>query len=187
MRVAKRFPFAARSWLVRLFALAVCASGCAAAQAPVATTAISSDLLLALLGSGTAIEIGLPDDVRVVHVVATRGDEVVAQRADILTDVGDDAASIVVSVGAVGPALPCPLLVFIHASLACGLNGVLPEHRRRGLATALKARTVEIGRGWGAKELRAGGGGGADAPIVPVNRAIGFGIETPWVTFVKVM
>ncbi len=83
--------------------------------------------------------------------------------------------------------LACLLGSRSDASLACGLTGVLPEHRRRGIATALKARTAEIARGWGAEELNAGGGGGADAPMVRVNRAIGFGIEAPWVTYAKVV
>jgi len=117
MRFAKRFPFIARSWQMRLLAVAVYASGLAAAQAPVATTSISADLLLALLGSGTAIEIGLPDDVRVVHVVATRADEVIAQRTEIVVVSNGRAESIVVSVGAVGPTLRCPLFVFIQVSL----------------------------------------------------------------------
>ncbi len=118
MRVVERFVFAHRSWQVWLVALAVCASGLAAAQAPVARTDISADVLLALLGSGKAVEIDLPDDVRVVHVVATRGDEVIIERrTEIGVDPGGRAASIVVSVGAVGPTLRCPLLVFIHVSL----------------------------------------------------------------------
>jgi len=83
--------------------------------------------------------------------------------------------------------LACLLGSRSDASLACGLTGVVPERRRRGIATALKTRTAEIARGWGAGELNAGGGGGTDAPIVRVNRAIGFGIEPPWVTLAKAM
>jgi len=73
------------------------------------------------------------------------------------------------------------------ASIACGLTGVLPAYRRRGIATALMARTAEVAKRWGAEELNAGGGGGEDAAIVRVVRAIGFDVEPPWITFAKVM
>ncbi len=136
MRLTKRFPFAARSWQVRLLAFALCASGLAAAQAPVARTDFSADVLLALLGSGKAIEIGLPDDVRVVHVVATRGDEVVLERrSEIGEDPGGRAESIVVSVGAVGPTLRCPLLAFIRVDL---------EREGRAYGGGMNASCIEV-------------------------------------------
>ena len=136
MRLKKRFPFAARAWQVLLLAFAVCASGLAAGHAPVARTGISADVLLALLGSGKAIEIGLPDDVRVVHVVATRGDEVVIERrTEIGVDPGGRAESIVVSVGAVGPTLRCPLLVFIRVDL---------EREGRAYGGGMNASCIEV-------------------------------------------
>jgi len=112
-----RFGFAARAWHAALLAFAVITAGIVFAQAPVTRAEIPADVLLALLGSGRAIEISLPDDVRVVHVVAAQGNAVVVERR---TDVGAGpegrADSIVVSVGGLGAMLRCPLLVFVHVS-----------------------------------------------------------------------
>ncbi len=83
--------------------------------------------------------------------------------------------------------LACLLGSQSDTSIGCGLTGVLPPYRRRGIATALQARTAEIAKRWGAVELNTGGGGGADAAIVRASRAIGFEIEPPWVTYVKVL
>lgn len=127
MRFAKRFPFAARLWLVTLLALAVCASGLVVAQAPVAQTEISADVLLAVLGSGKAIEIGLPRDVRVVHVVVSRGEAVLDTRSTIVEPWSEDSsASVAVSVGALGPTLECPFVVFVHTSVT--RDGRVSEH-----------------------------------------------------------
>lgn len=118
MRFSTHFRCTARSWQAMLLALTVGMSGLVTAQAPVTRTEISTDLLLSLLGSGKAIEIELPDDVRAVHVVATQGDAVVIDRS---TEFGErtegQSASIVVSVGAVGATLRCPLIVFIDMRL----------------------------------------------------------------------
>ena len=115
MRISPHFRCTARSWKATLLTLAVGMSGLAAAQAPVTRAEISTDLLLSLLGSGEAIEIELPDDVRAVHVVATQRDAVVAERS---TEIGarsdGQSESVVVSVGAVGATLRCPLVVFIQ-------------------------------------------------------------------------
>jgi len=136
MQLEKRSAFAARSWQVLVLAFALCASGLAVARAPVARTDLSADVLLALLGSGKAIEIGLPDDVRVVHVVATRGDEVVIERrTEIGVDPGGRAESIVVSVGAVGPTLRCPFLVFIRVDL---------EREGRAYRGGMNASCIEV-------------------------------------------
>lgn len=72
-------------------------------------------------------------------------------------------------------------------SIGCGLTGVLPPYRGRGIATALKARTAEIAQGWGALELNTGGGGGTDSAIARASRAIGFEVEPPWVTYSKTL
>jgi GNAT superfamily N-acetyltransferase len=66
--------------------------------------------------------------------------------------------------------------------LACGLTGVARPYRNRGIATALKARVAQTAQAWGAVELNAGGGG-ADTPILRVNRKLGFDIEPAWITF----
>ena len=83
--------------------------------------------------------------------------------------------------------LACLLGSQSDASIGCGLTGVLPAYRRRGIATALLARTAEIAKRLGAEELNSGGGGGADAAIVRASRAIGFDVEPPWVTYSKVL
>ncbi len=72
-------------------------------------------------------------------------------------------------------------------SIGCGLTGVLPAYRGRGIATALKARTAEIAKGWGAEELNTGGGGGTDSAIARASRAIGFDVEPPWITYSKAL
>lgn len=71
------------------------------------------------------------------------------------------------------------------SSLAFGFTGVRRDHRRRGIATALKARAVAAAATRGCTDLNAGGGGTLDAPIVRANRTIGFSIEPSWVTLVR--
>ena len=146
MRFAKRFPFAARSWQVMLLALAMCASGLAAAQASVAQTEISGDVLLALLGTGQAIEIGLPSDVRLVHVVVTRGDAMVDNRSTNVEPWSEDqSVSVTLSVGALGPTLRCPLLVFTHTSVT--RDGTVSQHGMNSgcIETATPVRLVPRG------------------------------------------
>ena len=132
MRSSTCFRFSCGSRRTILLALAVAMSGLVAAQAPVTRTEISTDLLLSLLGSGKAIEIDLPDDVRAVHVVAVQRDAVVLDRS---TEFGErtngQSASIVVSVGAVG----ATLIVFIDMSL------YLAERRSR---SGMNATCMEV-------------------------------------------
>lgn len=121
MCLATCSPLVPRWWQVALLAVAMAASAVAAAQATVATAEFSADVLLAALGTGKAIEIALPDDVRAVHVAATRGEVLVDELRIGLGARSDGVAeSVVVSVGAVGPTLWCPLLAFIHVSLERG-------------------------------------------------------------------
>jgi hypothetical protein len=119
MRISHCFQLTRRSWRTMLLVLAVGVSGFVTAQAPVTRTEISTDVLLSLLGSGKAIEIELPPDVRAVHVVATQGDAVVIERT---TEVGERSdgrsASVVLSVGGIGADPRCPLIVFIHATVS---------------------------------------------------------------------
>lgn len=116
MRISACFQLARRSWRTMLLVLAASVPGLVTAQAPVNRTEISADLLLSLLGSGKAIEIELPPEVRAVHVVATQGAAVVIERT---TEVGERpdgrSASVVLSVGGIGADPRCPLIVFVHA------------------------------------------------------------------------
>lgn len=66
--------------------------------------------------------------------------------------------------------------------MAFSFTGVRPAHRRRGIATALKARAAEAAARLGCLDLNAGGGGGLDTAIVRANRALGFHVEPAWVT-----
>jgi hypothetical protein len=119
MRSSRYFRFSCRSWRTIPLALAVALSGLATAQAPVTRAEISTDLLLSLLGSGKAIEIELPADVRAVHVVATQGDAVVIERTtEVRESSGGRSASVVLSVGGIGADPRCPLIVFIHATVS---------------------------------------------------------------------
>lgn len=71
------------------------------------------------------------------------------------------------------------------SSLAFGFTGVRRDQRRRGIATALKARAVAAAAARGCTDLNAGGGGTLGAPIVRANRALGFSIEPSWVTLLS--
>jgi len=101
--------------------------GLAAAQAPVEPTSLSPNVLLEALGNGSAMNIGLPRGVRVVHVAVTRGDVVLDTRSTIVEPWSEDSsASIAVSVGALGPTLECPFVVFVHTSVT--LDGRVSQH-----------------------------------------------------------
>lgn len=68
--------------------------------------------------------------------------------------------------------------------LGCGFTGVSRQYRKRGIATALVARTAAVAQRLGCTELNAGGGG-VDTPMLRVVRTLGFEVEPAWVTFSK--
>lgn len=65
-----------------------------------------------------------------------------------------------------------------------GLTGVRREFRNQGIGTALKAHTAAWAKQQGYSEVNAGGAG-ANAPMLVVNRRIGFDVEPAWITFAK--
>lgn len=93
------------------------ASGFVTAQTSVTRTAFLGDLLLPLLGSGKATEIGLPGYVRAVHVEATQNAAVVIERSpEVAGRPKAESASARVSVDAIGDTLRRPVLVLIEVT-----------------------------------------------------------------------
>jgi mycothiol synthase len=68
--------------------------------------------------------------------------------------------------------------------LSCGLTGVRREYRGRGIATALKVRSLDVAKAMGMTEIGTGGGG-ANSPMKRVNERLGFKVEPAWVTFIS--
>ena len=68
--------------------------------------------------------------------------------------------------------------------LGCGLTGVSRPCRGRGGGTALKARAAAWAKAGGYRTLNAGGAG-INAPMLELNKRLGFDIEPAWLTFVK--
>jgi GNAT superfamily N-acetyltransferase len=71
-----------------------------------------------------------------------------------------------------------------RAELGTGLTGVARSFRGRGIATALKVRTILAAQQLGCSNLNTGGGG-SDTPMMRINRKVGFEIEPAWITFRK--
>ncbi len=65
-----------------------------------------------------------------------------------------------------------------------GLTGVLPEHRGRGIAMALKLRTVEYARANGYREIRTWNDT-RNRPMLRINEAMGFVKQPAWIEFEK--
>lgn len=65
-----------------------------------------------------------------------------------------------------------------------GLTGVRREHRGRGIATALKARSLAVAKELGATETGTGGGG-TDSPMKRLNQKLGYKVEPDWVTLIS--
>lgn len=65
-----------------------------------------------------------------------------------------------------------------------GLIGVRRDQRNQGLGTALSAHTAMWAKRNGYTEVNAGGAG-TNAPMLTVNRRLGFGVEPAWITFAK--
>jgi GNAT superfamily N-acetyltransferase len=65
-----------------------------------------------------------------------------------------------------------------------GLTGVLRDYRGRGIATALKLRTVRYARENGCLELRTWNDG-RNRPMLRINEALGFVKQPAWIDFEK--
>jgi GNAT superfamily N-acetyltransferase len=65
-----------------------------------------------------------------------------------------------------------------------GLTGVVREHRGRGLAWALKMRTIAYAREHGFRQIRTWNNT-MNRPILNINEALGFVKQPVWITFQK--
>jgi len=65
-----------------------------------------------------------------------------------------------------------------------GLTGVLRDDRGRGIAMALKLRTIEYGRAHGFRQIRTMNDS-LNEPMLAINEALGFIREPAWITFGK--
>ena len=65
-----------------------------------------------------------------------------------------------------------------------GLTGVVREHRGRGLAWALKMRTIAYAREHGFRQIRTWNNT-MNRPILNINEALGFVRQPVWITFQK--
>lgn len=66
------------------------------------------------------------------------------------------------------------------------LTGVLPSHRRRGVATALKRAAIAFATEAGYREIRTLNEEG-NAPMRAINEALGFRARETWVAFVRTL
>lgn len=64
-----------------------------------------------------------------------------------------------------------------------GLTGVRREYRGRGIATALKVRTLTVAKELGATETGTGGGG-TNSPMKRLNQKLGYDVGPEWVTLI---
>lgn len=69
--------------------------------------------------------------------------------------------------------------------LHCGFTGVLPSHRRRGIATALKLQTIKFARSYGAKTIKTNNE--ENNPMYSLNLALGFKPAPASLAFKKMM
>jgi GNAT superfamily N-acetyltransferase len=68
--------------------------------------------------------------------------------------------------------------------LYVGLTGTRRDYRRRGIALALKLRTIAFAKARGAHELRTGNES-RNRPMLAINEALGFAKQPVWVAYVK--
>jgi GNAT superfamily N-acetyltransferase len=68
--------------------------------------------------------------------------------------------------------------------LEVGFTGVHPAYRGRGIAMALKLRTLEYGRAHGFRAIRTQNDT-TNAAMLHINAALGFRLEPPWLVFEK--
>lgn len=64
-----------------------------------------------------------------------------------------------------------------------GLTGVRREYRGRGIATALKVRSLTVAKELGATE-NGTGGGGTNSPMKRLNQKLGYEVGPEWVTLI---
>ena len=69
-------------------------------------------------------------------------------------------------------------------TLEVGLTGVRREYRRRGIATALKLRTIGFARNHGYHAIETGNDS-TNQPILALNRSVGFKRTYAWVSYEK--
>lgn len=65
-----------------------------------------------------------------------------------------------------------------------GLTGVRREYRDRGIATALKVRSLTVAKELGATESGTGGGG-TNSPMKRLNQKLGYEVGPEWVTLIS--
>jgi GNAT superfamily N-acetyltransferase len=69
--------------------------------------------------------------------------------------------------------------------LNSGFTGVLPSHRRQGIATALKLRAIDFARNYGAKTIKTNNE--ENNPMYSLNLALGFKPAPAWLAFKKLI
>lgn len=69
--------------------------------------------------------------------------------------------------------------------LSVGTTSVIPSHRRRGIATALKLKTIEFAQAYGASIIKTRNE--ENSPMYTLNMKLGFKPGTAWLTFEKVL
>lgn len=69
--------------------------------------------------------------------------------------------------------------------LSVGITGVLPSHRRRGIGTALKLKTIEFAQKYGARIIETGNE--ENNPMYTLNMNLGFNPTPAWLSFEKVL
>lgn len=73
-----------------------------------------------------------------------------------------------------------------EGALKQGLTGVLPQHRRHGIATALKLATVRYAQTHGYRQIRTRNNT-HNRPMLAINEAMGFQKQPAWITLEKVL
>jgi GNAT superfamily N-acetyltransferase len=67
--------------------------------------------------------------------------------------------------------------------LDVGITGVIPSHRRQGIAMALKVRGIEFAKAYGATEIRTGNE--ENNPMYQINLRLGFKPMPAWLSYEK--